>query len=543
MSVERTYWPSWAEGIMAALTTAGGVWGAASRVVLGMVVWTSLVTAPVASAATAPVVVDEVPVTAVDERVELGNNSPTVLAHPHDARMLVLASRVDHPDFSCALHVSGDGGRSWLPVNPVPTLPEGAEKCYAPEVAFDRDGLLYYLFVGLQGGGNSPMGAFLVTSADRGRTFSAPRRVLGPERYMVRLGIHAGSATKGRLHLVWLEALSDPPLGGLPPPPNPIMSASSEDGGATWSGPVQVSDPARRRVVAPAIAVAPDGSVRVAYYDLEDDARDYQGLEGPTWEGTWSVVVSASVDGGRTFGPGVAVDEDVVPTERVMLIFTMPPPALMAGAEGLVLVAWPDGRNVDWDVLLRRSTDGGATWSQPRRLNDDEVGNRRHQYLPRLALAPGGRVDAVFYDRRADPENLRNHVMLASSPDGGRTFAPNRRLSSDPSHSEVGPRYLVPSAEGLVEFGSRLGLVSTDATTLAAWADTRNSDIDTAQQDIFATRVEHSAPAREGGGRTARLLVAGAVVVAVAAVAATVLRRRRHGISRAAGGEDAVSGS
>lgn len=49
-----------------------------------------------------------------------------------------------------ALHVSGDGGRSWAPIDPVPELPVGAEKCYGPEVAFDRNGVLHYLFVGRQ---------------------------------------------------------------------------------------------------------------------------------------------------------------------------------------------------------------------------------------------------------------------------------------------------------------------------------------------------------------------------------------------------------
>lgn len=433
---------------------------------------------------------DNVPVTAVDERVELGHNSPTVVAHPEDDEMLALASRVDHPDFSCVLHLSGDGGRSWVPASPIAALPPGVEKCYAPEVLFDRHGRLFFLFAGLSGAGNRPVGAFLVSSADRGRTWTEAIRVLGPERYMVRLGISPHEGRDGRLHLVWVQTGADPPLGGFPATPNPVMASHSDDGGRTWSEPVRVSDPSRQRVVGPAVTVSGRGVVRIVYFDLEDDARDYQGLEGPTWEGSWTLVMATSVDGGRTYGPGVVVDAEVVPIERVMLIFTMPPPAVVADDDGLVAVAWHDGRHEDWDVLLRRSGDGGATWSAPVRVNDDRPGNPRHQYLPRLALAPGGRLDALFYDRRADPENLRNDVMLVASVDGGRTFGANRRLTTDPSHSEVGPRYLVPSATGLVELGSRIGLLSTDDAVVAAWTDTRNSDIGTSQQDVFSARLD-----------------------------------------------------
>lgn len=83
----------------------------------------------------------------------VSSTSPLILADPDEPRFMVMANRVDAPDFGCALQVSGDAGRTWASSDPVPKLPEGAEKCYAPEVAFDAQGMLYYLFVGLQGGG------------------------------------------------------------------------------------------------------------------------------------------------------------------------------------------------------------------------------------------------------------------------------------------------------------------------------------------------------------------------------------------------------
>lgn len=487
-----------------------------------------------------PRVAPDVPVTANDLRAPRAQNSAQLAADPTDARFVVASIRLDAPDFGCGLEISGDRGRSWVGARPVQKLPAGAEKCYAPEIAFDREGTLYYLFIGLRGRGNNPVGVYLATSKDRARTFSAPRRLLGPGNYMVRMALDPTQGRRGRIHLVWLQTAADAPLGGLPPPPNPILGAFSDDGGTTFSAPVRISDPQRPRAVAPAVALGPDHAVHVVYYDLRDDARDYQGLTGPTWPRRWSLVASSSLDGGRRFGPTAVVDDRVQPPERVMLVYTMPPPAVAADGAGRVYAAWHDARNGDWDVFLSRSADRGRSWGGPLRLNDDRRANGRHQYMPRVSVAPDGRVDAVFLDRRDDARNLRNETYFTFSRDG-RRFAPNVRLSSGRSDARSGQTYLVPSAKGLVEFGARLGLLSEPARALAAWTDTRNASAG-AYQDVFAAEVAF-APARRAsrGAPTASRrgvpgdgwLAAGLLGAVVACAAAAVARLRRRSRPRA----------
>lgn len=479
-----------------------------------------------ATAVDTPHVISEVPVTATDLRRAEAYNSPTMAVDPGQSRFVALAHRTDAPEFGCGLEVSGDGGRGWIRAEPTAELPAGAEKCYAPEVAFGPGGRLYYLFVGLAGPGNAPMGVFLTSSTDRGRSFAAPRMVLGPENYMVRMVIDRSMGDKGRVHVVWLRAGADPPLGGLPSGvPNPIVAAYSDDGGQTFSEPVQVSDPDRPRSVAPAVALGSDHALHVAYLDLRDDAVDYQGLEGPAWAGEWSLVVTTSTDGGRRFGPGVVVDDELVPPGRVMLIFTMPPPAIATDGAGRVFTAWFDARHGDPDAFLSRSTDSGRTWEPPVRLNDDPMGNGADQYLVRVSVAPNGRVDSVFLDRRGDPENVSNHTYLTYSTDGGRRFAPNVKLTSRPSNSRIGQRYLVPSAKDLVEFGSRLALVSGPGSALAAWPDTRNANVGDRTQDLFATEV--LLPGDDGGTSITTIAVAAGGALIVVAVIIVGARRLR----------------
>lgn len=469
----------------------------------------------------------DLPATANDLQQPRAQNSPMLLIDPTDDRFVVLANRVDAPSFGCGLQVSGDAGSTFVPAQPVPKLPPGAEKCYGPEIAFDRAGTLYFLFVGLRGIGNTPMGVFLTRSTDNARTFSRPQRLLGPSNFFVRMAINPSSGSEGRIHIVWVQANGDPALGSLPAPPNPILAAHSDDGGRTFSKPVQVNDAQRQLVVAPALAVGTDDAVHVVYYDLGRDRVDYHGLEGPTWADDWSVVISTSNDGGRRFSGGTVVDSAVTPPGRVMLIFTMPPPALAADGSGRVFVAWHDNRNGDWDVFLRRSGDGGRSWGKAGRLNDDRIGNGRHQYLPRLSTAGNGRVDAAFYDRRWDPANIINNLAYTSSGDAGRSFGPNRKISSQGSDSRFGQVYNLPAAKGLVDMGSRVGLASSESGAFLAWADTRNAVRDR-HQDVFHAKVVLTERDNSGRQPVVPVTVIGSLTLALLALFWMLARRKSH---------------
>jgi hypothetical protein len=152
--------------------------------------------------------------------------------------------------------------------------------------------------------------------------------------------------------------------------------------------------------------------------------------------------------------------------------------------------------------------------------------------LPRLSVA-GGRVEALFYDRRNDPGNVMNDVYLATSPDGGASFGPNLRVNRESFSSQIGTRYPIPSAVGLVEYGSRIAVLAEPGRTLAAWTDTRNQDIDGFGQDIFATEVDRGGVVESGGDGASgwllpAVLVTGAVLLVAAGVGVAARRKVRR---------------
>jgi hypothetical protein len=456
------------------------------------------------------------------------HNSPTLVRNPARPANLAVSSRIDTPFFSCALHVSFDGGATWTQTS-IPA-PKGEEaKCFAPDVAFSTDGTLYLSFVTLGGRGNIPHAVWLSTSKDGGRTLSTPVRVRGPLAFQVRLA--ADPVAPRRLYMTWLQA-ADVGTLKFTAPGNPIEVTRSDDGGATWQAPVRVSSPARERAIAPAPVVGRDGTLYVLYVDAGQDSLDYEGGHlgrgGPPYPGPYELVLARSRDRGATWTESVA-GKRLVPIKR-FLVFLPEYPSPAVDRDGRVYAAYHSDTLGDPDVYLWSLAPGASSWSAPKRVNDTRLRDGTAQYLPKLAVSPDGRLDVLYYDRRADPQNLLNEVSLQSSFDHGNTFTHAVTLSSRPSDSRIG----FGAKEGLPDLGSRLGLVSTDRAALGLWTDTRAGVPATQKQDLAEAAVAVSDPARLSGAAKDALRYGGFVVGLAGLALLGLLLSRRGAAARPA---------
>src|SRR5438552_9265648 len=104
----------------------------------------------------------------------------------------------------------------------------------------------------------------------------------------------------------------------------------------------------------------------------------------------------------------------------------------------------PPGRSTT-DVMFVRSTDGGLTFSAPRRINDDPVNPSKWHWFGTLSVAPNGRLDSVWYDTRNAANNTDSQLFYSFSTDGGVTWAPNMAVSNAfnpfegyPNQSKIG---------------------------------------------------------------------------------------------------------
>lgn len=405
------------------------------------------------------------------------NNSPSLARNPTDPDNVVLAHKVDLPRFACGFYASFDGGSTWTETT-IPQPPDTEPKCYAPDAAFASDGTLYVVYVMLSGRGNSPGSVWLTSSDDGGETLSEPHRVAGELAFQVGLAVDPREPE--HLYVTWLDA-ENSAIFAFPEAGYPIVMSQSDDGGATWDEPVRVSDPDRQRVLAPRTAVGDDGTLYVLHLDLLDDRLDYHGAHGgrggPPYQGPWELLLARSDDGGRTWTESTVSDE-LVPSER-FLVFLPPFPSLAVHGDR-VHAAFHDDRLGDTDAWVWTSEDRGASWGDPVRVNDTPEGDGTTQRLPKVDVAPGGRLDVAYYDRRRDGDDVMTEVSLQSSGDGGETFGPRLALSDEPFDTRIGPG----SERDMTDLGTRLALLSRDEDAMAAWTDTQRGSVESAKQDI-----------------------------------------------------------
>ncbi len=454
------------------------------------------------------------------------NNSPALVRNPVEEDNLVMTNRIDSPSYSCSLSVSFDGGGRWTQT-PIPAPSRDAGKCFAPDATFAADGTLYVSYVTLKGRANAPDAVWMTRSTDGGKTLLAPTDTpLGKRAFQVR--VTSDPRAPKRVFLTYLKA-DELGLYALSNTGNPIMAVRSDDGGANWGTPARVSSAARQRVVAPSPAAgASAGELNVLYLDLGEDVLDYagghRGRGGEPYAGSWQLVLARSTDNGATWKESV-VDDAVKPTER-FIVFTPPFPAIAVDSDsGKLYAGFHDGRSGDADVMLWSLARGASKWSGPVRVNDTPTGDKTAQYLPRLAVAPNGRLDVLYYDRRADAKNILNEVSLQASFDDGKTFTKHVTVSDRAFSSRIG----FGLERNLADLGSRLALLSTDTRAYATWTDTRGGSLRTAKQDIARGVVAFNDPPRLSDAAKTALRVGGiALILAGFALPFALLARRRR---------------
>ena len=85
----------------------------------------------------------------------------------------------------------------------------------------------------------------------------------------------------------------------------------------------------------------------------------------------------------------------------------------------------PTGFTTGTDVMFVRSTNGGLTFSAPKRVNDDPVNHSKWHWFSTMAVAPNGRIDAIWLDTRNAANNTDSQLFYSYSTDAGNTWSPN----------------------------------------------------------------------------------------------------------------------
>ncbi len=294
---------------------------------------------------------------------------------------------------ACGVLVTAcDGERSDVTFGAVERAGHGSPRGTAPMFAVTADGREAMAWVSAADGGtdsrlyvqvddDAPVELADPLGPIEGHGEAPPKLVAGPD---------------GTLHAIYVVARLVP---GRRFPASALRYVHSRTDGRSWSEPITVTDQGDfGSHNFHALSVAQDGRVIVSWLD---------GRHGQS-----AAYVAVSRDTGRTFAANVRADTTAAcPCCRT---------AVATSHDGTLYMAWrsilPGGIR---DIVMARSTDGGASWEEPVRVHADDWRFDGCPHAgPSVRVDGRGRVHVAWWTGRDGAAG----VQYAISTDGARSF-------------------------------------------------------------------------------------------------------------------------
>jgi len=474
----------------------------------------------------------------------------------------VVATNSDYLDESCEATASFDGGTTWSTSFPLqaptpaigsPFLPTCRVSNHAGEsmfqgVTFGSGMNVYATSITPRATGGVEEGASVLVykSTDGGVTWGTgviamaggPGSVpitpaTGPYYELPSVLVKPGAGTAGAdlVYTVARDATGNGTGATAPCPCANIRVARSLNGGVTWGTAVIASTPTNSAVDGASPALASDGTLSLTYRTGPTNVP-----ATPADRSTGEIHFVKSTDQAQTFSAPVVITNvsnlaksstsHVTPQFSTASSF---PRLAVNGSNGnLLYVVYnqspspngPSGTYLGADhfippdsaVWFQRSQNGGTTWSTPKLINDNlspikpgtQIVQTRH---PSVSVAPNGRIDIVWEDRRhwyqgpGERTCLHTHIFCddarlgdtyyAFSGNNGDTFSANRRISDDSHNNDTGFDYRFATYWA---FGPVSVPMGSDQL-LVGWMDSREGSFDSDNQDIYLAKVNHAASA------------------------------------------------
>jgi hypothetical protein len=291
---------------------------------------------------------------------------------------------------------STDGGTTFsMPIS----VTGNASIAIESTLALDSAGNPYVGWTGITSNpAQGPIAVFLARSTDHGTSFSAPVVASGASGDAENAEIVVDK--NGNIVIVYVDFAASG---------SPIFSVRSTDGGTTFSTPSRVSQPGESIGNPPFLAVDSTGAAYVIYQDSSQSTATIRlavATDGRTF--TASKVVSNSQV--NAFAPQIAIDKN----------------------DGVYVTFYDrfaiNSSTFNREIVVIKSTDKGNTFGPQMNVSEDSG----QSTFPSLIVGDQGRVSIAWEDTTID---LQRDVMVVRSTDGGATFNTPINLSADPGRS------------------------------------------------------------------------------------------------------------
>lgn len=350
-------------------------------------------------------------------------NEPTICINPKNPNEIVGGANIN------SVYRSMNGGLNWTRI----VLTSSLYGVWGdPCVIVDTNEVFYYFHLSNPPGGSWIDRIVCQKSTNAGLNWSNPGTYtyLNPPKKQDKEWAVV-DPRNNHIYVTWTEF--DSYGSSNPNDTSRILFAKSTDSGDTWIN-------VRRLDKLGGDCVDEDNTVEGAVPTVGPNGEIYVSWSGPLVRNSqFGIFFNKSTDGGETWlnEPAYITDQPggwdfLIPGITRCNGFPITACDISGGEfNGNIYINWTDQRNGtnDTDVWFMKSSDGGNTWSNVKRVNDDPAG--RHQFLTWMTIdQKTGVIYFVFYDRRSYTNN-QTDVYIAKSTDGGETFE-NIKISATP---------------------------------------------------------------------------------------------------------------
>jgi hypothetical protein len=339
-------------------------------------------------------------------------NEPSIAVDPTNPHRMAIGWRqfdTISSDFRQAgVAFTTDGGQTWT----ANTLDAGQFRS-DPVLDYDNAGNFYYASL------SSLTTVEIFKSTNGGATWSNPVPSFGGDKEWIAVD-RSGGIGDGNIYHHWNEQFSGVPGTNF---------TRSTNGGASYEPSIAGPMPFMKWGT---MDVGPDGTLHLVGATLSQSGHLYSrsaNAQDPLQIPSFSASQSVNLGGVTSFGgvnPDGLLGQVQVATDH----------SQADGSGNVYILASVNPAGSDpLNVNFIRSTDGGVTWSNPIRVNNDAPGSNAFQWFGTMSVAPNGRIDVVWNDTRNDPTNGTSELFYAYSWDEGMTWIGNSAISAPFDHS------------------------------------------------------------------------------------------------------------
>ena len=356
-------------------------------------------------------------------------------ADPQNAKNLIAAGITPSSargSWATKTYASVDGGVTWSHSS-FPELHEAG--ALDPQVGYGPQGTAYFSAIRFvkDEKGQDRAGLLFYRSEDNGRTWSKPVDMGFSYDHPIMGVDQTTGAYAGRIYLSVLYGY----------PVYTVGVFRSEDDGRTFTGPVEAANGGGKIGINTIsnVVILRDGTLLIPYVDFEFDP------EKSKTQNALNFWIVSSKDGGITFSaPQKIGAQHVNNTPEGLKFFGVATAAADRSNTfpDRIYLVWNDFRSGKYRMMISYSSDRGRTWSAAAPV-DPGAPAHAQQFQPAVAVNKDGVLGITWFDSRNSNDESRYDEYFTASLDGGKSFLPPVRVSSESSMPAGGANHtLIP---------------------------------------------------------------------------------------------------